>query len=138
MQKFNTAQPPQTRKFWYQGISCKMASTIAHNSWNCHKFNCALAIHENITVFAIFCHIIILFQSRLIFYIWGKNWKNSTKSLIAQQPEKTPRKQLDDVTAHAIVYIWLGCCEVSTEIDTEKASNNVQRYSLIGMNLSTG
>jgi hypothetical protein len=124
IQKLNTAQPSSIGKFWHQSILCKMASAIPHNSWNCHKFNCALAIHENVLIFAIFCHIIILFQSGLISYIWGKYWKNSTNSLIAQQPQNTPQKQLDDVIAHTVVYIIFRCCEVLREIGVGKVSKD--------------
>ena len=42
------------------------------------------AIHENAQFFAIFGHIKILFQSRLIFFIWRKNWKTTTFSWIAR------------------------------------------------------
>ena len=56
-----------------------MASAITRNSWNCHKFNCALAIHENVPIFAIFYHIIILFQFGLISYYMGEKLKKLDK-----------------------------------------------------------
>jgi hypothetical protein len=70
-----------------------------------------------------------LFQFGLISYIWGKNWKNWTNSLIAQQPQNTPENELDSVIAHGMVYIALGFCEVTTEIGAEKAAEGDRQYS---------
>src|SRR5436190_21852923 len=72
MQKLSDVQPPHAGKISARGILCKMLSNINHNSWNCHIYNGAVAIHENAEFSAIFCHIIILFQSRLISYNMGE------------------------------------------------------------------
>ena len=55
----------------------------------------------------------------------GKNRKNWTNSLIAQQSQNSVGNKLDSVISHVIVYIVLGCCEVSTEIGAVKAAEGI-------------
>jgi hypothetical protein len=38
-------------------------------------------------------------------------------------------EQIDNVISHVIVYIVLGCCEISTEIGAVKAAEGDRQYS---------
>ena len=72
--KSRNAQPPHIGKIPVWGIWCRRVSAITSNSQNCHKYNSALAIHENVQFFAIFRHV---FQSGLML-IYGLKPNKST------------------------------------------------------------
>lgn len=70
-----------------QDILCKIVFTFTHNSWNCHYYNDALIIHENAGFIAIFVHIVILFQSRLISYTMREKHTKFCNFISWQHPD---------------------------------------------------